>query len=207
MNRIRLVLADDHTMFAEGLKSLLDEEFELLGTVGNGQDLVDITHRLNPEVIIVDISMPILSGFDAIRRIRDLGSEAKVIFLTMHDDETLVEEAFRCGGSGYVLKQAAGEELVEAIKQVSQGNRYVTPLVKSKRTDRLPRGATKSMITPRQREVLKLISEGLTMKEIAAELEISTRTAESHKYEMMEALGVSTTADLIKYALKVGLIT
>jgi DNA-binding NarL/FixJ family response regulator len=194
-------------MFAEGLKSLLDEEFELLGTVGNGQDLVDITHRLNPEVIIVDISMPILSGFDAIRRIRDLGSEAKVIFLTMHDDETLVEEAFRCGGSGYVLKQAAGEELVEAIKQVSQGNRYVTPLVKSKRTDRLPRGATKSMITPRQREVLKLISEGLTMKEIAAELEISTRTAESHKYEMMEALGVSTTADLIKYALKVGLIT
>lgn len=207
MNRIRLVLADDHTMFAEGLKSLLDEEFELLGTVGNGQDLVDITHRLNPEVIIVDISMPILSGFDAIRRIRDLGSEAKVIFLTMHDDDTLVEEAFRCGGSGYVLKQAAGEELVEAIKQVSQGNRYVTPLVKSKRTDRLPRGATKSMITPRQREVLKLISEGLTMKEIAAKLEISTRTAESHKYEMMEALGVSTTADLIKYALKVGLIT
>jgi len=207
MNRIRLVLADDHTMFAEGLKSLLDEEFELLGTVGNGQDLVDITHRLNPEVIIVDISMPILSGFDAIRRIRDLGSKAKVIFLTMHDDDTLVEEAFRCGGSGYVLKQAAGEELVEAIKQVSQGNRYLTPLVKSKRTDRLPRGATKSMITPRQREVLKLISEGLTMKEIAAKLEISTRTAESHKYEMMEALGVSTTADLIKYALKVGLIT
>lgn len=207
MNRIRLILADDHTMFAEGLKSLLDEEFELLGTVGNGQDLVDITHRLNPEVIIVDISMPVLSGFDAIRRIRDLGSEAKVIFLTMHDDDTLVEEAFRCGGSGYVLKQAAGEELVEAIKQVSQGNRYVTPLVKSKRTDRLPRGATKSMITPRQREVLKLISEGLTMKEIAAELAISTRTAESHKYEMMEALGVSTTADLIKYALKVGLIT
>jgi DNA-binding NarL/FixJ family response regulator len=130
-----------------------------------------------------------------------------VIFLTMHDDDTLVEEAFRCGGSGYVLKQAAGEELVEAIKQVSQGNRYLTPLVKSKRTDRLPRGATKSMITPRQREVLKLISEGLTMKEIAAKLEISTRTAESHKYEMMEALGVSTTADLIKYALKVGLIT
>jgi len=207
MNRIRLILADDHTMFAEGLKSLLDEEFELLGTVGNGQDLVDITHRLNPEVIIVDISMPVLSGFDAIRRIRDLGSEAKVIFLTMHDDDTLVEEAFRCGGSGYVLKQAAGEELVEAIKQVSQGNRYVTPLVKSKRTDRLPRGATKSMITPRQREVLKLISEGLTMKEIAAKLEISTRTAESHKYEMMEALGVGTTADLIKYALKVGLIT
>ena len=207
MNRIRLILADDHTMFAEGLKSLLDEEFELLGAVGNGLDLVDMTQRLDPEVIIVDISMPVLSGFDAIRRIKENGSRAKVIFLTMHDDDTLVEEAFRCGGSGYVLKQAAGEELVEAIKQVAQGNRYVTPLVKSKRADRVPRGAQKSMITPRQREVLKLISRGLTMKEIAAELAISTRTAESHKYEMMEALGVSTTADLIKYALRVGLIS
>jgi DNA-binding NarL/FixJ family response regulator len=207
MNRIRLILADDHTMFAEGLKSLLDEEFELLGTVGNGQDLVDMTRRLDPEVIIVDISMPVLSGFDAIRKIKENGNHAKVIFLTMHDDDTLVEEAFRCGASGYVLKQAAGEELVEAIKQVAQGNRYVTPLVKSKRADRVPRGAQKSMITPRQREVLKLISRGLTMKEIAAELAISTRTAESHKYEMMEALGVSTTADLIKYALKVGLIS
>jgi DNA-binding NarL/FixJ family response regulator len=207
MNRIRLILADDHTMFAEGLKSLLDEEFELLGTVGNGQDLVDMARRLDPEVIIVDISMPLLSGFDAIRKIKENGNHAKVIFLTMHDDDTLVEEAFRCGANGYVLKQAAGEELVEAIKQVAQGNRYVTPLVKSRRADRVPRGAQKSMITPRQREVLKLISRGLTMKEIAAELAISTRTAESHKYEMMEALGVSTTADLIKYALKVGLIS
>lgn len=207
MNRIRLILADDHTMFAQGLESLLAEEFELLGTVGNGHDLVEAVHRLNPDVIIVDISMPGLNGFDAIRRIKENGNRSKVIFLTMHDDDTLVEEAFRCGGSGYVLKQAAGEELVEAIKQVAQGNRYVTPLVKSKRADRIPRGAQKSMITPRQREVLKLISQGLTMKEIAAELEISTRTAESHKYEMMEALGVSTTADLIKYALKVGLIS
>lgn len=207
MNRIRLILADDHTMFAQGLESLLDEEFELLGTVGNGHDLVEAVHRLNPDVIIVDISMPGLNGFDAVRRIKENGNQSKVIFLTMHDDDTLVEEAFRCGGSGYVLKQAAGEELVEAIKQVAQGNRYVTPLVKSKRADRIPRGAQKSMITPRQREVLKLISQGLTMKEIAAELEISTRTAESHKYEMMEALGVSTTADLIKYALKVGLIS
>ena len=207
MNRIRLILADDHTMFAQGLESLLDEEFELLGTVGNGVDLIEAAQRLNPEVIIVDISMPVLNGFDAVRKIRENGSTAKVIFLTMHDDDTLVEEAFRCGGSGYVLKQAAGEELVEAIKQVAQGNRYVTPLVKSKRAERVPRTAQKSMITPRQREVLKLISQGLTMKQIAAELEISTRTAESHKYEMMEALGIDTTADLIRYALKVGLIS
>jgi len=207
MKRIRLLIADDHVMFAQGLESLLRDEFELLGTAGNGEELVEATLQMNPDVILVDISMPVLNGFDAVRRIRERGNETRIIFLTMHDDDTLVEEAFRCGASGYVLKQAAGEELVEAIKQVAQGNRYITPLVKSKRADRVPRGAQKSMITPRQREVLKLISRGLTMKEIAAELAISTRTAESHKYEMMEALGVSTTADLIKYALKIGLIS
>jgi DNA-binding NarL/FixJ family response regulator len=207
MKRIRLLLADDHMLFAEGLQSLLHDEFELLGTVGNGKDLVEATHRLNPEVILVDISMPVLNGFDAVRRIRQEGNFAKVIFLTMHDDETLVAEAFRCGGSGYVLKQAAGEELVTAIKEVAQGNNYLTPLITRKPVEPLMTGPSKSNLTPRQREVLKLISEGLTMKEIASELSISTRTAESHKYEMMQALGVETTAELIRYALKLGLIS
>lgn len=207
MKRIRLLLADDHMLFAEGLQSLLHDEFELLGTVGNGRDLVEATHRLNPEVILVDISMPVLNGFDAVRRIRQEGNSAKVIFLTMHDDETLVAEAFRCGGSGYVLKQAAGEELVTAIREVAQGNNYLTPLITRKPVEPLASGPSKSNLTPRQREVLKLISEGLTMKEIASELNISTRTAESHKYEMMQALGVETTAELIRYALKLGLIS
>lgn len=206
MTRIRLLLADDHTMFAQGLRSLLHDEFELLGTVGNGKDLVDEARRLDPEVIIVDISMPILSGFDAVRRIRAEGSKAKVIFLTMYNDESLVAEAFRCGASGYVLKQAAGEELVTAIREVAQGNEYVTPLIANKPESRPADQPQRSSITPRQREVLRLISQGLTMKQIAAALDISTRTAESHKYEMMEALGVETTAELIKYALKVGLI-
>jgi DNA-binding NarL/FixJ family response regulator len=207
MNRIRLLLADDHMLFAEGLQSLLRDEFELLGTVANGKELVEATHRLNPEVILVDISMPVLNGFDAVRRIRKDGNSAKVIFLTMHDDETLVAEAFRCGGSGYVLKQAAGEELVTAIREVAQGNNYLTPLVTSKPVGPLASGASKLTLTPRQREVLKLISEGMTMKEIAVELNISTRTAESHKYEMMQALGVETTAELIRYALRIGLIS
>src|SRR5215470_14767374 len=175
MNRIRLLLADDHVMFAEGLKSLLRDEFELLGTVSNGKELVDATLALNPDVILVDISMPVLNGFDAVREIRKRGSEAKVIFLTMHNEATLLAEALHCGASGYILKQAAGEELVTAIREVAQGNHYISPLI----TSLPPKSQTKQSqktITPRQREVMKLISQGLTMKEIAAELKISTRT-------------------------------
>jgi len=206
MSRHRLLLADDHMMFAQGLESLLQDQFDLLGTVNNGEELVDSTIRLNPEIIIVDISMPVLNGFDAVRRIRKEGNEAKVIFLTMHDDDALVTEAFRCGASAYVLKQAAGEELVTAIREVANGNKYISPLIANKSSEPDQIESQKSPITPRQREVLQLISRGLTMKEIAAELDISTRTAESHKYEMMESLGVDTTAELIKYAIRLGLI-
>ncbi len=206
MSRNRLLLADDHMMFAQGLESLLQDQFDLLGTVNNGEELVDSTIRLNPEIIIVDISMPVLNGFDAVRRIRKEGNEAKVIFLTMHDDDALVTEAFRCGASAYVLKQAAGEELVTAIREVANGNKYISPLIANKSSEPDQIESQKSPITPRQREVLQLISRGLTMKEIAAELDISTRTAESHKYEMMESLGVDTTAELIKYAIRLGLI-
>lgn len=192
-------------MFAEGLQSLLRDEFDLLGTAGNGRELVDATLELNPEIILVDISMPVLNGFDAVREIRKRGNEAKIIFLTMHNDATLLAEAFRCGASGYILKQAAGEELVTAIREVAQGNNYISPLITS-----LPesqKSQARKTVTPRQREVLQLISQGLTMKEIAAELKISTRTAESHKYEIMQTLGVDTTADLIRYCMRLGLIS
>jgi DNA-binding NarL/FixJ family response regulator len=206
MNRIRLLLADDHVMFAEGLRSLLCDEFELLGTVGNGKDLVEEAFELNPDVILVDISMPVINGFDAVREIRKRGSEAKVIFLTMHNDATFLAEALRCGASGYILKQAAGEELVNAIREVAQGNNYISPLITNLPPDSRTKQAQKT-ITPRQREVLELLSQGLTMKEIAAELKISTRTAESHKYETMQTLGVETTAELIRYCLRLGLIS
>ena len=206
MDRIRLLLADDHVMVAEGLRSLLSDEFDLLGTVVDGKALVEAALDLSPEVILVDISMPVLNGFDAVREIRKRGSDARIIFLTMHNDATLLAEAFRCGASGYILKQAAGEELMNAIREVAQGNNYISPLITS-----LPSESQKSQvqktITPRQREVLELISQGLTMKEIAAELKISTRTAESHKYEIMQTLGVETTAELIRYCLRLGVIS
>src|SRR6185436_13841489 len=178
MDRIRLLLADDHVMVAEGLRSLLGDEFDLLGTVVDGKALVEAALEMNPEVILVDISMPVLNGFDAVREIRKRGSDAKIIFLTMHNDATLLAEAFRCGASGYVLKQAAGEELVNAVREVAQGNNYVSPLITTLPPESPTKNAQKT-ITPRQREVLKLLSQGLTMKEIAAELKISTRTAES----------------------------
>jgi DNA-binding NarL/FixJ family response regulator len=207
MKRIRLLIADDHVMFAQGLVSLLRDEFELLGTAENGEELVEATLRLQPDVILVDISMPVLNGFDAVRHIKEAGSEARIIFLTMHDDATLVSEAFRCGASGYILKHSAGEELVNAIREVANGNNYVSPLVTNLPAEPLMVHAQKTSITPRQREVLKLISRGLTMKEIASQLNISTRTAETHKYEMMQTLGVETTADLIRYSLRLGLIS
>lgn len=193
-------------MFAQGLESLLRDEFDLLGMAGNGEELVEATLRLNPDIILVDISMPVLNGFDAVRRIREGGSEARIIFLTMHDDASLLSEAFRCGASGYILKQAAGEELVSAIRMVADGHHYISPLVTDLPTGSLAVQAQKTTITPRQREVLELISRGLTMKEIASQLNISTRTAESHKYEMMQTLGVETTAELIRYSLRLGLI-
>src|ERR1041384_4792486 len=207
MKRTRLIIADDHVMFAQGLESLLRDEFDLLGTARNGEELVEATLRLQPDVILVDISMPVLNGFDAVRRIRANGVDTRIIFLTMHDDATLLSEAFRCGASGYILKQAAGEELVNAIREVAHGNNYVSPLVTNLPAEPLPIHTQKTTITPRQREVLELISRGLTMKEIASQLNISTRTAESHKYEMMKILGVDSTAELIRYSLRLGLIS
>jgi DNA-binding NarL/FixJ family response regulator len=208
MVRTKIILADDHKMFLQGLQSLLEDEFDLVAVVGDGQALVDSPQRVDADVIIVDISMPVLNGFDAVRRLREQGIEAKIIFLTMHADDRLLAEAFRCGGSAYVLKQSAGEELTLAIKQVLAGQKYVTPLIASEWVQNLSNqvnGAAKLTLTPRQREVLQLVVEGCTMKEVAARLGISTRTAESHKYEMMEGLGVDNTAELIQYAIKLGL--
>jgi len=207
MKRTTILIADDHKMFAEGLASLLEEEFELVGIVENGKALIEAATRLEPEVIVVDISMPILNGFDAVRRLKQSGTTAKVIFLTMHADSRLLAEAIRCGGAGYVIKQSAGEDLVHALREVIAGHNYVTPEVQSElQTNLAPHENKKHLnLTPRQREVLQLLSAGLTMKEIASRLGISTRTAESHKYEMMEGLGVGSTAELVQYAIKLGI--
>src|SRR4030095_16354473 len=208
MKRPTLLLADDHTMFSQGLQGLLEDEFELVGAVGDGQALVEAARKLEPAVIVVDISMPVMNGFDAVRQMVKDGVTAKIIFLTMHADDRLLAEAFRCGGSGYVLKQSAGEELITGIGKVLAGQKYVTPLIATEWAEDLTkrvRGTQKLTLTPRQREVLQLVIEGCTMKEVATRLGISTRTAESHKYEIMEGLGVESTAELIQYAIKLGL--
>ena len=194
-------------MFAEGLASLLEDDFELVGIVSDGRALVEEATRLSPEVIVVDISMPVINGLDAIRQLKQTGSPAKVLFLTMHADARLLSEAFRCGALGYVLKQSAGEDLVFAIREVIAGRRYITPTIAEewKESKSTVVESKHFNLTPRQREVLTLLSAGHTMKEIATQLGISTRTAESHKYEMMADLGVETTAELIQYAIKLGL--
>ena len=204
MDRPRVLLADDHAIVVDGLSSLLKDQFELVGTVADGPALIDAVRRLHPDVIVTDIAMPGMSGLEALRRLSADGLKSKVIFLTMHSDPQLAAEAFRAGASGYVLKHSAGEELVTAINEVLQGRAYLTPLltrdVLVNLGDALAR--PKAKLTSRQREVLRLIMEGRRMKEIAAELHLSRRTVESHKYDMMHALGVRTTAELIQYVIR-----
>jgi DNA-binding NarL/FixJ family response regulator len=212
MSKTRVLLADDHTIVAEGLRSLLEGEFEFVGTVGDGRALLEAAQKLKPDVIVADISMPLLNGLDAARQLKRDGVTAKIIFLTMHTEAQFAAEAFRAGASGYVLKSSAGEELITAIHEVIKGRAYVTPLITRDVLSFLMDAAQMTeqsafRLTPRQREVLQLIAEGRTMKEIASILNISVRTVESHKYEMMEALGVQTNAELVQYAIKIGLVS
>ncbi len=208
MTRPTILIADDHKMFAQGLAGLLEDEFDLVGTVENGQALIDEAVRLRPDLIIVDISMPVLNGLDAVRRLNQNNAGSKIVFLTMHADRRLLREAFQCGGVGYVLKQSAGEELLFALRQVMSGQNYISPSIEKEvknETLATPDEKQHFSLTPRQREVLQLLCAGYTMKEIASRLNISTRTAETYKYQIMEGLGVESTAELIQYAIKLGL--
>jgi DNA-binding NarL/FixJ family response regulator len=212
MNRASILLADDHAIVAEGLQSLLEGTFEFVGRVSDGRALVEAAKRLMPAVIVADISMPLLNGLDAVRLLKKDGVRSKIVFLTMHSDRNLVAEAFRAGASAYLLKQSAGEELVQAIEQILAGRTYITPLIANDLISFLVDAGKEPPkfcveLTTRQREVLQLIAEGKTMKEIAFLLGISTRTAESHKYEMMQSLGVQTTAELIRHAIKINLVS
>jgi DNA-binding NarL/FixJ family response regulator len=207
MNRARLLLADDHAIVAEGLASLLRDEFELVGTVGDGRALVEAVRELRPDLVVADVSMPLLSGLEALRRLRAEGIGLKVVFLTMHTDAHLAIEALRAGASGYVLKHSAGEELIRALHEVQRGLVYLTPRIAEDVVTILAgrEKGTGPRLTQRQRQVLRLVAEGRTMKEVAAELGLSRRTAETHKYQMMQTLGLRTTAELIRYALAHGL--
>jgi DNA-binding NarL/FixJ family response regulator len=210
--RPRVLLADDHTIVTEGLKSILDTEFELVGTAEDGRALLAAAEKLQPDVIVADITMPRLNGLDAVRALKKRNHRTKVVFLTMHSDPELASEAFRVGASGYLLKQSAGEELITAIHAVLQGEVYVTPELKQEVLETFMRAGseperTSVKLTARQREVLQLVAEGHTMKEIASALNVSTRTVETHKYDVMEKLGIETTAELIQYAIKRGIIS
>jgi DNA-binding NarL/FixJ family response regulator len=211
ITRTRVLLADDHAVVAQGLEALLKDSFDLVGVVHDGRSLLEAADTLRPDVIVTDISMPLLNGLDAIPQIRARRPASKVIILTMHRETQLAVDAFRAGASGYLLKVSPAEELITAIQQVAQGRAYVTSLLSKDLITLLleagrPPHPGQSPLTARQREVLQLIAEGRTMKEVATILNISPRTAESHKYETMQALGVRTTAELIQCAIRLKLV-
>jgi DNA-binding NarL/FixJ family response regulator len=210
MNRPRILLADDHRIVAEGLRSLLEAAYELVEIVEDGRQLVDAAKRLEPDVIVADITMPKLNGLDAVEQLRHAGCKAKIVFLTMHKDATYAARAMRAGASGFVLKHSASADLVTAIRESLQGKTYVTPEI-AEVMDRLTTSRKAEfdegiLLTPRQREVLQLFAEGRSAKEVASLLHISFRTAENHKARIMSLLGATTTADLVKCAIRHGLI-
>jgi len=204
----RVLLADDHAMVAEGLGRLIAEVAQLVGVVRDGPQLVESARRLCPDIVVADVDMPGMSGIDAMRVLKAERSSARFIFLTVHGEPRLAAEAMRHGASGYLLKEAAGEELLNAIRAAMEGRSYLTPLITKGVLQALaaPAGAPEEELTPRQREVLRLIAEGKRMKEIAAALGISVRTVEDHKYQLMRLLDLDSTAALVRFAVKQGLV-
>ena len=202
MRRPTVLIADDHAIVKEGLVGLLKERFDVVGAVGDGQLLVEAAKRLQPDVIVTDISMPGLSGLDVLGRLKSERLASKIIVLTMHNDADLATQAIRAGAAGFIVKLSAGEELLTAIEQVMQGRVYLTPVMTRDVMARMAVPASAPQLTARQRDVLRHILKGQRMKEIAAALDLSPRTIETHKYEMMEALGVHSTTELVKYAIE-----
>jgi len=209
MKVLRVLLADDHAIVLEGLRHILKQEFEIVGEVGDGRSLVDTALTFRPEIIITAISLPLLNGIEAAREIRKVNRKVKIIFLTMHADASYAVEALDAGGSAYILKSAGVAEILLAIREALNGRVYVSPSINQEvlrlqmeRTGR--RDEAQTELTPRQREVLRLLAEGNSLKEVAAALKISVKTVEFHKYRIMNQLGIRTNAEMTKYAVKVG---
>jgi len=210
--RPRVLLADDHSLMLAGLRRLVEETCDVVGTVEDGRALVEAAQRLEPDLILLDISMPLLNGIDAARQIRKLRTSAKLIFLTMHTSPSYVTEAFHVGASGYLLKRSAPMELPLAIEAVLKGQQYLTPSITkpvlAQTMEREEAPAIKDSVvelTPRQREVLQLIGEGKGTKAIASLLQVSVKTIEFHKTCLMKQLDLHTTAELMRYAITQGL--
>jgi len=210
MKNVRILLADDHTLLAEAIKGLLEPEFEVVGVFPNGRALIDAVCDLNPDMVVMDISMPMLNGLDAGRRLRQIRPAVKLIYLTMNDEPDLAAEALRLGASGYVLKTCASSELVLAIREALRGRCYVTPLVTKEMVGSFIQNALRKKrphkLTLRQREVLQLLAEGRSMKEVANLLSITPRTVAFHKYTMMEQLQIKTSAELVHYAARTSIV-
>ena len=206
MRRPRVLLADDHRLLREAFVKLLEPECDVVGAVADGRALLEAAPKLRPDVVVVDVAMPLLNGLDAARQVKRSMPSVKVVFLTVSEDPELAAEAFRAGGSAFLLKNSAASELLQAIADVMQGRSYVTPLATRDMVDKLLRRPESSPgareLTSRQREVLQLLAEGRTMKEIASILNITARTVAFHKYSMMQELGIKTSAELIQFAIK-----
>jgi DNA-binding NarL/FixJ family response regulator len=211
MRRPRVMLADDHRLVREAFASLLDVACDVVGVVGDGRALLEAASELRPDIVVLDVSMPLLNGLDAGRQLKRLMPEVKLVFLTVSEDPDLAAVAFRAGASGYLLKNSAASELLMAIQEVFEGRSYVTPLstqglIGSFLRDPGPTSST-GQLSARQREVLQLLAEGRTMKEIARIMKITPRTVAFHKYSMMHELGIKSSAGLVQYAVKLGVVT
>ncbi|MGC1449887.1 MAG: response regulator transcription factor [Candidatus Sulfotelmatobacter sp.] len=206
-NRARILIADDHNLVAELCKRLLENDFEVVGAVGDGRALVRAATELRPDVIVLDIAMPVLNGLDAGRQIKKILPAVKLVYLTMNPDQEVAAEAFARGASGYLLKTCAAAEMVLAVTQVLRGKTYLSKAMSRDAIDSL-RWQRKELVneeerlTDRQREVLQLLAEGKVMKEIAGILHMTTRTVAYHKYRIMEVLGAKSNAELVKYAVR-----
>jgi DNA-binding NarL/FixJ family response regulator len=206
--RPSILIADDHVLVVEGLRRLLEDAFDVVGTVEDGRTLLTAAERLKPDVVLVDGSMPLLNGIDACARLRILVPSSRVVVLTMHADRSYAAEAFSAGAAGYVLKGSAPSELVRAIRTVLRGGRYVARALPASvlARERLAGEALPGHLTPRQREVLQLVAEGRGAKQIAAVLRISVKTVEFHKARLMDQLALRSTAELTRYAVQHGIV-
>ena len=205
MRKTRILLADDHTLVMEGFKKLLEPDFEIVGMVSDGRKLVQLAPTLLPDAVLLDISMPMLNGFDAGRQLKKLLPDVKLIVLTVNDDYELAMQALREWASGYLLKTCGRQELIKAVTTVLKGERYLSPVFAKRQMEefvRNPLAHGTKHLTVRQREVLQLLGEGRSMKEAAAELQLAARTIAFHKYRIMEEYGLKTNCDLIKFAMK-----
>jgi two-component system, NarL family, response regulator NreC len=213
VTKTRILICDDHTLFVEGLKAMLRNEpsLEIVGEARDGRQAVEQVKHLKPDVLLMDVSMPDMNGFDATRQVHNFDPTVKVLILTMHDEEELVARCLEAGAAGYIIKDAPASQLLYAIEMVQKGERYLSPVVLKKVMETYVKNTNRPQtsydrLSPREREVLKLLAEGLSVKEIATRLDLSVKTVDAHKTNLMKKIGVHDRAELIKYAIQKKLI-